>query len=60
MFNHCFQDASVWVTEGLVLKSRMGQDPSAEETEGLTLTDVSFCQKQLLYLLNYYSVFVSL
>ena len=30
----------------------MGQDTSAQETEGLTLTDVSFGQKQLLYFLD--------
>ena len=38
-----FQDASVQVTEGLVLKFETGQDVSVQETEGLTLTDVSFC-----------------
>ena len=30
----------------------MGQDASAQETEDLTLTDVSFHQKQLLYFLD--------
>ena len=32
--------------------SKTGQDASAWETEGLTLTDVGFCQKQLLYFLD--------
>ena len=55
MFNQCFQDASAQVTEGLVQRSKMGQDVSAWVTEGLTLTDVSFCQKQLLFILDKFS-----
>ena len=41
-----FQDASVWVTEVLVLKVKKVK---VQETEGLTQTDVSFCLEQLLY-----------
>ena len=47
-----FQDASAWVTEGLVLRIQTGQDASAQVTEGLMLTECKFLPKAMLYIFD--------